>query len=97
MSYRSLTFAYFKPHPGLNIDFAFKALQKLAIFRYGGYESEAVSDKWLYETKEEEGESRNQGNKLRPDNNCSRKDMSAKAAHMVQCFWRKCSAVSDPE
>ena len=39
----------------------------------------------------------NQGNKLRPDNNHSRKDASAsaKAAHMVHCFWRKCSAVFD--
>ena len=38
---------------------------------------------------------RNQGNKLRPDNKCSRKDASAsaKAAHIGQCFWRKCSAV----
>ena len=33
---------------------------------------------------------RNQGNKLRPDNKRSRKDMlaSAKAAHTVHCFWR---------
>ena len=42
---------------------------------------------------------RNQGNKLRPDNNCSRKDTLAlaKAAHMLCCFWRKCSSVFDQE
>ena len=30
----------------MNIDFAFKALQELAIFRYGGFEFKAVGDKW---------------------------------------------------
>ena len=36
--------------------------------------------------------------KLIPDN-WSKKDASAsaEAAHMVCCFWRKCSAVFDPE
>ena len=73
-SYRSLTFAYFKPFLGLkctagldwskkffkpmNMDFAFKALQIIAIFRYGRFEFEAVSDKWLHETSEEEGDCR---------------------------------------
>ena len=37
----------------MNVDFA---LRKLAIFRYDGFEFEAVSDKWLYETDEEEEE-----------------------------------------
>ena len=40
----------------MNIDFAFKALHKLAIFRYDGFEFKAVSDKWLHEAKEEEEE-----------------------------------------
>ena len=68
----ALTFAYFKPFFGLrytagpdwsrkfvkpmNIDFAFKALRKLAIFQYGGFEFEAVGDKWLHETDEVEKE-----------------------------------------
>ena len=36
-------------------------------------------------------------NELRPDNNRSRKEVSAsaKAAHMVHSFWRKFSAVFD--
>ena len=38
----------------MNIDFAFEALQKLAIFRYGGFEFEALSDKWLHKTDKEE-------------------------------------------
>ena len=41
----------FKP---VNIDFTFKALRKLAVFRYGGFEFETVSDKWLHETDEED-------------------------------------------
>ena len=69
-SYCLLTFAYFKPFPGLkytagpdwskkffepmNIDFAFEALWKLAVFRYGRFEIKAVSDKWLHETNKEE-------------------------------------------
>ena len=64
-----MTFAYFKPFPGLkrttdpdwpkkfvkpmNIDFAFKALCELVIFRCGGFEF-TVSDKWLHKSKEEE-------------------------------------------
>ena len=40
----------------LNIDFAFKALWKLAIFRYCGFEFEAVGAKWLHENNEEEEE-----------------------------------------
>ena len=67
-----MTFAYFKPFPGLkctagpdwskkfvrpmNMDFAFRALRKLAIFRYGGFEFKAVSDKWLQRNDEEEEE-----------------------------------------
>ena len=60
---------------------------------------EAVSDKWLHETNEEEEECTNLGNKLRPDNNRSGEDVSAspKAAHMVHCYCRKCSAVFDRE
>ena len=37
----------------MNKDFAFEALQKLAIFRYGGFEF-TVNDKWLHKTEEEE-------------------------------------------
>ena len=40
----------------MNIDFAFKALQKLGILRYGGFEFKAFGDKWLQETDEEEEE-----------------------------------------
>ena len=76
----------------MNIDFAFEALRKLVIFRYGGFEF-TVSDKWLQKTKK----GRMQENKLQPYNNCSRNDVSASAedAHTVRCFWRKCSAVFD--
>ena len=83
----------------MNIDVAFEALWNLAIFRYGGFEFEAVSDKWLYESDEEEGECTKQGNKLRPDNNSLRKDASASAklAHTVHCFWKKCFVVFDRE
>ena len=86
---------FFKP---VNIDFAFKALQKSAIFGYGGFEFKAVSDKWLHKTEERRKNARKQGNQLRLDNH-SRKDAlaSAKAAHTVHCFWRKCSVVFDPE
>ena len=38
----------------MNIDFAFKALRKIVIFRYGRFEFEAVSDKWLHKMEEEE-------------------------------------------
>ena len=38
----------------MHIDFAFKTLWKLAIFRYGGFKFEAISDKWVHKTKEEE-------------------------------------------
>ena len=71
-SYRSLRFACLKPFAGLkytaipawskkflkqiNINLAFEALRKLAIFRYGGFEYEAVDDKWLHKTDEEEEE-----------------------------------------
>ena len=37
----------------MNIDFAFEALQKLVIFRYGRFEFTAC-DKWLHKTEEEE-------------------------------------------
>ena len=69
-SYRLLTFAYFKPFPGLKYmagpDWSKKVsytnvhrlcietLRKLAIFRYGGFE--AADDKCLHETDEEEEE-----------------------------------------
>ena len=53
-SYRSLTFAYFKPFPGLrsnkfvkpvNIDFASKLYGSLPSSYYGGFELETVGDK----------------------------------------------------
>ena len=40
----------------MNIDFAFEALRKLAIFRYGRFEFKAVGDKLLHETDEEQEE-----------------------------------------
>ena len=40
----------------MNIDVAFEALWNLAIFRYGGFEFKAVSDKWLHDTDEVEEE-----------------------------------------
>ena len=40
----------------MSLDFAFKALRKLAVFRYDGFEFEAIGDKWLHETDEEEEE-----------------------------------------
>ena len=43
----------FKP---MNINFAFEALRKLAIYRYGGFEFKAVCDKWLHKTAEKEEE-----------------------------------------
>ena len=82
----------------MNIDFVFKALRKLAIFRYGGFEFKAVGDKWLHETDEEEKECtkprKQTPTRQQPFN---KKDASAsvKAAHTVHCFWRKCSAVFD--
>ena len=39
----------------------------------------------------------NLGNYLQPDNNHSRKNASAIAAHTVHCFGRKSYAVYDPE
>ena len=33
----------------MNMDFAFEALRKLAIFRHGGVELSAGGDKWLHE------------------------------------------------
>ena len=89
----------------MNIDFAVEALRQLALFRYGRIENEAVGSKRLHGTDKEEEECKrprkqtketNQGNKLRPDINCSRNGMSAseKAAHnMLHCFWRNFSAV----
>ena len=44
---------FFKP---MNIDFVFKALWKLVIFRYGGFEFKAVGDMWLHETDKVEEE-----------------------------------------
>ena len=40
----------------LNVEFAFESLWKLAVFRYGGFEFEAVGDKCLHETDKEEEE-----------------------------------------
>ena len=74
----------------MNIDFAFEAEQKLAIFTYGGFVNKAVCSKWLHGTEEEKEEARDQGNELRTDISRLRNDMSAsaKAAHTVHCFWR---------
>ena len=81
----------------MNIDFASKLLQKLAIFRYGGFE--AVSDTWLPETYEEEEESTKPRKQTPTRQKRSKKDVSAsaKAAHTVHCFWRKCFVVFDRE
>ena len=38
---------------------AFEALRKLAILRHGGFEFEAVDDKWMHDTDEEEEEYNN--------------------------------------
>ena len=83
----------------MNINFAFKVSQKLAIFGYGKFEFEAVSDKWLHETDEEEEECTKPRKQAPTKQQSSRKDASAsaKAARMVHCFWRKCSAVFDLE
>ena len=43
-----------KSHPF--VLFAFKALGKLAIFKYGGFEFDAVGGKWQHETVEVEKE-----------------------------------------
>ena len=40
----------------MNIDFAFEAQRKLAIFTYGGFVNKAVGSKWLHGTEEEEEE-----------------------------------------
>ena len=56
----------FKP---MNIDFAFKALWKSAIFRYGRFEFKAVGDSGCSKQTKRRKNARNQGNKLRPDNN----------------------------
>ena len=82
----------------MNIDLALEALWKLAIFRYSGFEFEAVSDKWLPKPIKKKKNARKQGNELWPDNNRSKKDASAsaKAAHMVHCFWGYCSSIFDP-
>ena len=70
-----------------------EALQKLAMFRYGGFEYEAVGGKWQHESGQEECKKpRKQALTRQPA-----KSASAKAAHMVHCFWRKCSVVFDPE
>ena len=82
----------------MNIDFAFKALWKVAVFLYGGFEFDAVGD--MKPTKRGKN-ARNQGSWLWPDNNHSRKyasaSTSAKAAHTVRCFGRMYFAVYDPE
>ena len=76
----------------MNIDFAFKALQKLVIFRYGGF-GFTVSDKWLHKTEEEEETKKT--SRQQPFKKW-RVGISKKAAHTVRCcFWRKCSAVFD--
>ena len=42
----------------MDINFACKALLKLAIFLYGRFEFEDVGDKWMHETHKEEEECR---------------------------------------
>ena len=83
----------------MNIDMALEDLRKLVIFRYGGFEFKAVGNKWLHEMDEEEEECSKPRKQIQPDNNRSRKDVSAsaKAARTVHCFWRKCSVVVDRE
>ena len=101
----SLTFAYFKSFPGLkymagpdwsrkfvkpmNIDFASKL--------YGSWPSPNMADlnpkllvisDWTKLMKRRKN-AQNQGNKLWPVKNRSRKDASAKAAHTVQLFLEK--------
>ena len=73
------------------IDSAFKALWKLAIFRYGGFGFEAPG--------EEEEECMNPRKQAPTRKQLFKKDSSAsaKAAHVVHCFWRKCSAVFSRE
>ena len=112
-SYRSLTFAYFKPFSGLkytacpdwskkfvkpmNIDFASKLYGSWPFSDMAGLKLSAISG-CMKPTKRRKNP-RNQGNKLRPNNKRSRKDMlaSAKAAHSVHCFWRMCSTVFNQE
>ena len=77
----------------MDIDFVVKALWKLAIFIYGRFEFDAVCD--MKPTKSRKN-ARNQGNWLRPDNNCSRR--ICRCQHQQkQHFWRKFSAVYNPE
>ena len=40
----------------MNINFAFEAERKLAIFTYGGFVNKAVGSKWLHGTEEEKEE-----------------------------------------
>ena len=40
----------------MNVGFVFKAVWKLAVFRYDGFEFETVGDKWLHETDQEDEE-----------------------------------------
>ena len=105
----------FKPFPGLKCmagpDWSKKLLNQWTLILHSKlYGSQPSSDMAGLNSKlsvisgctkptKRRKNARNQGNKLRPDHNCSRKDASAsaKAAHTVHCFWRKCSVVFDRE
>ena len=80
----------------MNINFAFEALQKLAIFSYGRFEFKAVGNKWLHETNKEEEECKETSSDQTTTIQESA-SASVKAADTVHCFWRKCSVVFDPE
>ena len=110
-SYSSLTFAYFKPFPGLkymtgpdwskkfvkpmNINFASKLYGSYPSYDVAGLKQKLPMISGHMKPTKRRKNAGNLGNKLRPDNNRSRKDesASAKAAHTVHCFRRKCSVV----
>ena len=74
----------------------------LAIFLYmAGLNSRLSEISGCTKPKKRRKNAQNQGNKLQPDNNRSRKDAlaSAKATHTdtVQSLWRKCCVVFDLE
>ena len=98
---RSLTFAYFKPFPGLKytagLDWSLcmETLRKLATFLYGRFE--VVGDKWLHETDEEEEECmkpRKQTPTRQQPFKKGRISISESSTHGA-LYWRKCSAVFD--
>ena len=44
----------------MNNDVAVEAFRTLAVFRYGGFENEAIASKWLHGTETEEEDCKNQ-------------------------------------